>query len=417
MSYRAARATATVTATVTAKTLKTTPKSTLRLMNGVFAVNKPSGRSSANLISELQELFTKSEVFADDLKAMKNKMAYDLGQDKKWKNKWKKKVDAAKVKIGHGGTLDPLASGVLVVGVGLGTKKLQYYLAECQKTYETKALLGISTTTGDSEGEIITQNEIDFVTPEIVKLAAEKFVGDIKQTPPIFSALKVNGKPLYEYARQGLPLPKEIKVRDVKVNSIKVIEEDLLTRDHEFKKLESKLDENGVPLEHALKNNPTLNDSPLYFSTQYKENNKLDTDEHIKPRLLPDGEELPEKLPLIHFVSDVSSGTYIRSLISDIGRAMGSSAYMVELIRCKQSEWELGKNVFNMEDFEKSEKIWGPVLRKVLENGGENIDIAKEMAQSEASHVETADKKETADQEEDSEQVSAKKRTIDEVEQ
>ena len=67
-----------------------------------------------------------------------------------------------------------------------------------------------------------------------------------------------------------------------------------------------------------------------------------------KPKLLADDESLPEKLPMIHFISDVSSGTYIRSLISDIGRAMESSAYMVELIRTKQSEWELGKMCLNL---------------------------------------------------------------------
>ena len=93
----------------------------------------------------------------------------------------------------------------------------------------------------------------------------EKFIGDIKQTPPIFSALKVNGKPLYEYARKGLPLPTNIKVRDVTVNNITVIKEDSLKTDHKFTKLESELDENGVPKEHGLKDNPTLNDSPLFF--------------------------------------------------------------------------------------------------------------------------------------------------------
>lgn len=179
--------------------------------------------------------------FALDLKAMKDKVLYDLSRDKKWKNRAQKKADSTKIKIGHGGTLDPMASGVLVVGVGLGTKKLQYYLSECQKTYETKALLGISTTTGDAEGEIITKTNVDHITPELVKQTVKKFVGDIKQTPPIFSALKVNGKPLYEYARQGLPLPKEIKVREVRINDIKVIDDDLLSTDHEFTKLKSEL--------------------------------------------------------------------------------------------------------------------------------------------------------------------------------
>ena len=381
-------------------------------MNGVFAVYKPSGISSAKCIGELQELFTKSKTFAPDLKAMKEKVFSDLSRDKKWKSRAQKRADATKIKIGHGGTLDPMASGVLVVGVGLGTKKLQYYLAECQKTYETKALLGISTTTGDAEGEIVTKTKIDHITPELVKLSVKKFVGDIKQTPPIFSALKVDGKPLYEYARKGLPLPTQIKVRDVRVNSIKVVEEDLLSRDHEFDKLESELDENGVPKEHGLMDNPTLNDSPLYYSKEYLDSHE--GEEELKPKLLADDEQLPEKLPMIHFISDVSSGTYIRSLISDIGRAMESSAYMVELIRVKQSEWQLSKNVFKMEDFEKKEDVWGPILKKVLDQGGENIDLAAEFAavDTQAEHIEDSEVKE----ESKDDIPRGEKRTIDEVE-
>lgn len=157
-------------------------------MNGVFAVYKPSGISSAKCIGELQEIFTKSKTFALDLKAMKDKVLYDLSRDKKWKNRAQKKADSTKIKIGHGGTLDPMASGVLVVGVGLGTKKLQYYLSECQKTYETKALLGISTTTGDAEGEIITKTNVDHITPELVKQTVKKFVEILNKHRP-FSQL------------------------------------------------------------------------------------------------------------------------------------------------------------------------------------------------------------------------------------
>lgn len=386
-------------------------------MNGVFAVYKPSGISSAKCIGELQEIFTKSKTFALDLKAMKDKVLYDLSRDKKWKNRAQKKADSTKIKIGHGGTLDPMASGVLVVGVGLGTKKLQYYLSECQKTYETKALLGISTTTGDAEGEIITKTNVDHITPELVKQTVKKFVGDIKQTPPIFSALKVNGKPLYEYARQGLPLPKEIKVREVRINDIKVIDDDLLSTDHEFTKLKSELDENGVPKEHGLMNNPTLNDSPLYYSKEYLESSEGDLGD-VRPKLLGDDQHQPEKLPLIHFVSDVSSGTYIRSLISDIGKAMESAAYMVELIRVKQSEWQLEKNVFRMEDFDKSEDIWGPILKKVLDQGGENVDLATEFAALDR-QVETTGKGEIESKEESNDDDDAprgEKRTIDKVE-
>lgn len=130
-------------------------------MNGVFAVYKPSGITSAKFIERIQNKFTKSEVFAKDLQEMKDKIRSDLSRDRKWKpQKIEKKIASTKVKIGHGGTLDPLASGILVVGVGLGTKKLQYYLAECQKTYETKALLGISTTTGIQRGKLLVKTKL-----------------------------------------------------------------------------------------------------------------------------------------------------------------------------------------------------------------------------------------------------------------
>lgn len=353
-----------------------------RNMNGIFAIEKPSGITSSSFIGNIQAIFTKSGVFENDLNEAKSKAAAALGTDKKWsKERINKKIKAMKVKIGHGGTLDPLASGILVVGVGSGTKKLQYYLGECNKTYETRALLGISTTTGDSEGEIITKTEVSHVTKEMVRETAPKFIGDLKQTPPIFSALKMNGKPLYDYAREGIPLPMPIKVRQVNISDIKVHEEDSLSVEHNFEKLESQLDEHGNAKEHELSNNPTLNDSPLYFSDQYisrAETEGLPT-EVGKPRILAKGELLPEKLPLIHLTADVSSGTYIRSLISDYGRSLESSAYMVELIRVRQSNWALGKNVFKISDFtERDERIWGPVLRKVLEDG-HDVNILKEL--------------------------------------
>lgn len=342
-------------------------------MNGVFAIEKPKGVTSSKFIGDLQEIFTKSEVFSNDLQSMKDTMIKNLSTDKTWsKDRINKKASKLKIKIGHGGTLDPLASGVLVIGIGSGTKKLQYYLGECNKTYETKALLGMSTTTGDSEGEILTKTEINHINPDLVKQRIPMFIGDLKQTPPIFSALKMNGKPLYDYAREGKPLPAPIKTRDVKVIDIKLHEDDLLTLSHEFTSLKLQLDENGQPKEHLLAKNPTLNDSPLYFSSQYL--NKCDTPEgkdlpkHVdNPKLT---ESLPEKLPLLHLTCKVSSGTYIRSLISDIGRSLQSSAYMVELKRTQQSDWELNKNVFKLTDFtEKDERIWGVVLKEVLDKG------------------------------------------------
>lgn len=351
-----------------------------RKMNGVFAIDKPSGITSAKFLGKLQSIFTNSDNFSQDLNEAKSKAYHNLKSNKQWsKAKIDSKVATTKVKIGHGGTLDPLASGILIVGVGTGTKKLQDYLNNSTKTYETKALLGISTTTGDSEGEILTRNPIEHITKDMVRSIPEKFVGDLQQTPPIFSALKLNGKPLHEYAREGIPLPEPIKSRKVKVNQFDLFEEDLLTTDHEYITLTSELDENGKPLETLLANNPTLNDSPLYFSDQYLEKHPNEKNPP-KPINLDQDEKLPEKLPLIHFSASVSSGTYIRSLVSDVGRALQSSAYMVMLIRTKQGEWEIGKNVFTLQDFtDRDQRIWGPVLKKVLDNGAK-VNVNEELA-------------------------------------
>lgn len=394
-----------------------------RSMNGIFAIEKPSGITSSKFIGDLQHIFTKSQVFLQDLNDMKNNTSKNLSTDKKWtKERIEKKVRNVKIKIGHGGTLDPLANGVLVIGVGNGTKKLQYYLGECDKTYETKALLGISTTTGDSEGEIITKNKIDHITKEMINDTAQKFVGDLKQTPPIFSALKMNGKPLYDYAREGKPLPMPIKHRDVKVHGIVVEDKDSLSKEHDFEKLESKLDENGNPKEHELANNPTLNDSPLFFSNQYLEKAKaenLPTNVN-KAAVIESEDEHPKKLPLIHFVADVSSGTYIRSLVSDIGRALESSAYMVELKRSKQSDWVLGENVFKMEDFtERDERVWGVALKEVLDKGSKvNLEEVFKIVTDKLQpimDVEKAELEKERQLKEDSESLEpVKKRKIDE---
>lgn len=343
-------------------------------MNGIFAIDKPLGVTSSKFLLDLQELFTKSPVFEQHIQAFRDDRRAALLTDKKWKKEQiEKRVAKLKVKIGHGGTLDPLASGILVVGVGTGTKQLSHYLGECDKTYETKALLGISTTTGDSEGDILSKNKVDHITRESVDEACAKFVGNIKQMPPIFSALKMNGKPLYEYAREGIPLPMAIKSREVKINSLTVLD-DTMQLDHEFAKLETGLNSEE---QRTLSHNETLTKTPLYFSEQYLANGGSDL--VGPPKNLGDGEELPEKLPLLHFVTSVSSGTYIRSLVGDIGRALESSAYMVELRRTQQSNWEIGKNVFEWKDFaENDHRVWGPVLASVLELGHE-VDVVSEL--------------------------------------
>ena len=112
-------------------------------------------------------------------------------------------------KAGHTGTLDPFASGLLPLCFGEATKFAQDLL-EADKTYETVVHLGIATTTGDTEGEVLAQCDVD-VSQEQIEAVLCRFRGDIQQVPPMYSALKRDGKPLYEYARAGITLEREAR--------------------------------------------------------------------------------------------------------------------------------------------------------------------------------------------------------------
>ena len=108
-------------------------------------------------------------------------------------------------KAGHTGALDPLATGMLPICLGEATKFSQFLL-DADKTYEVTAKLGIRTTTSDADGEVVEIKEVN-VTEEAFYQACEKFKGQSKQVPSMFSALKYQGKPLYHYARQGIEVP------------------------------------------------------------------------------------------------------------------------------------------------------------------------------------------------------------------
>jgi tRNA pseudouridine55 synthase len=122
-------------------------------------------------------------------------------------------------KAGHTGTLDPLATGLLPICLGEATKFAQY-ITDADKTYIANIKLGIKTTTGDAEGEIITTNPVN-VSQQQFEEACQQFVGNISQIPPMHSALKHEGKALYKYAREGLEV--ERKVRHVTVGQITIL--------------------------------------------------------------------------------------------------------------------------------------------------------------------------------------------------
>lgn len=123
-------------------------------------------------------------------------------------------------RVGHAGTLDPLASGVLVIGIGRSATKQLWTAAYDSKEYEAEFTLGITSTTDDEQGEKTVREVTTPPSYAELKAAAAQFCGDIKQIPPKYSALKINGTPAYKLARKGHDVPRE--PRSVRINEIEI---------------------------------------------------------------------------------------------------------------------------------------------------------------------------------------------------
>lgn len=156
-----------------------------------------------------------------------------INKEKEWSshdvvNKVKRLLNE---KVGHTGTLDPLATGVLPLLIGKGTL-CSKYLINHDKTYKVKLELGKKTETADSEGKIVEEKEVsqDIFNKDFLNMTLKKFIGKQEQLPPIYSAIKVNGKKLYEYARSG----KDVKVEPRKIEIYKI---DLLDFDVDNKQI------------------------------------------------------------------------------------------------------------------------------------------------------------------------------------
>ena len=182
------------------------------------AINKPPGESSANVLRILQRHFDPSALFAPWMAARQQELAASAHGGRRPK----KRTRRPQVKLGHGGTLDPLATGVLVVGMGQGTKELSRFL-NCTKTYECVVLFGAATDSFDSAGVVVGRAPTAHLSRPGVEAALSKFRGRIAQRPNIFSALKVAGKPMYEYARAGGFVP-ALETRDVHVHHLELVD-------------------------------------------------------------------------------------------------------------------------------------------------------------------------------------------------
>ncbi|MFW6382065.1 MAG: tRNA pseudouridine(55) synthase TruB [Bacillota bacterium] len=200
-------------------------------------------------------------------------------------------------KIGHTGTLDPLAAGVLPLCVGKATRIIQF-LPEGSKTYICEMKLGISTNTLDLEGKIIARDSSwEELKSEFVIEIFNKFQGQIEQIPPMFSAINYKGKRLYQLAREGKEIERES--RDVIINDLKIL---------------------------------NIN------------------------------------LPVIRFMVTCSRGTYIRSLVRDLGKSLNTEAVMTFLLRTESGPFKLKNSLYPKEleqkiDVKSNNKIFTPLTK------------------------------------------------------
>lgn len=131
----------------------------------------------------------------------------------------RKAFDIGKIKVGHAGTLDPLATGLLLICTGKKTKEIGYYQGQ-KKGYTGTLILGSSTPSFDLETEIDRSFSTNHITESLINKTTQNFIGEIKQYPPIFSAIKKDGKRLYQYARSGKEV--DIKSRQISVDEFKI---------------------------------------------------------------------------------------------------------------------------------------------------------------------------------------------------
>lgn len=221
-------------------------------MDGILLVDKPQGWTSFDVVAKVRGVVRNA-----NRRAMAEGSAVNLPK---------------RVKVGHTGTLDPLATGLLVILVGNYTKRAPE-LAKADKTYEVTMKLGETSTTGDEEGEKVVFRRVEGVdNPSATELNTVfvRFTGDIMQTPPIYSAMKVNGVRAYKLAREG----KEVKLEP-------------------------------------------------------------------RPATIQRIELTDYQYPFVKFTTDVSSGTYIRSLVEDIGAELGVGAYMSDLRRTRVGRYDI----------------------------------------------------------------------------
>jgi tRNA pseudouridine55 synthase len=265
----------------------------------IILIDKPAGISSFGVVAKVRYALT----------------------EEKWQIIRQTQPDAtrkqAKVKVGHCGTLDPFATGLLVLVSGAITRRAAEF-TKLDKVYTATVRLGATSTTGDPEGEITEVETVNIPSKsDIKKIIEERFLGDVTQTPPIYSAIKINGVRAYKLARK------------VDSDASRFSSED-----------------------HRLGRAPSSVSSEKIGEKSRRDNLKRELSTKIPSRniTIHTLEILDYSWPTLTIRAHVSSGTYIRTLAEDIGTALGVGAYCETLRREKIGKFDI-KDALTLEKF------------------------------------------------------------------
>lgn len=363
-------------------------------------MKKPPSISSAQVLRDLQHAFAKSKTFGPLLSQTKARESLN-----KHRSKRRRVDDENMFRMGHGGTLDPMATGVLIVGIGRGTKFLPHFL-DCTKTYETVVLFGKSTDTYDVSGTVVASAETAHIHRRLVEEKLAAFRGQIKQVPPIYSALKIDGMKAYDYARTGRELPRELPARDMTVTECELVDwYEPAKHEYRWPAVEADSADKAVfqKLVHGAdatvkKRDPkpaspddgrNEKESRLNTAPEAQETSRLELPRSPKParqqlsqkekaalhthEITGLSEEIA-KAPAARIRLTVSSGFYVRSFAHDLGLACGSYGTMAELARTRQANFTTAlpppadlMPTLDHADLSAGEDVWGPRVTKILD--------------------------------------------------
>lgn len=253
-------------------------------------------------MQQLQEKFQNGQIILID-KPLKW-TSFDVV--KKIHYQLRKELDIKKIKVGHAGTLDPLATGLLIVCTGKFTKKIDEIQAQT-KEYTGTITIGATTPSFDLEKEVDEEFSTEHITEKMIKEVAQSFIGEQQQTAPIHSAKKIDGKRAYEYARSGEEV--EIKSNLINVKSFEIL--GISTNIYDLK-------------------------APLVIDENYK-NERI----NLAPNY--------EKGLHVKFKITCSKGTYIRSIARDFGLRLNSGAHLSELRRTKIGDFDVNNALSKIE--------------------------------------------------------------------